>query len=158
MKIKVVNSSPILPVGKHQVKISKVYKATAKTGSEQLAVLFVAEDGGKFTNWFNLQGFKRDPKEPTKVDENGYKRPNYLTDKKGERIVDEEATLLCEEIIGKLMFHAGCEEGDELDPMKALEGKSVTIAIRSENKGLGQRDVLHYTAPARETSDVDILV
>lgn len=155
MKIKVINSSPLLSAGIHQVSIDKVYTEQAKTGSEQLAVIFKSEDGRKFTNWYNLQGFKRDPKEPTIVDENGYSRPNYLTDKQGNRVQDDEATNQCLSIIGKLMFHAGLDADTDQDPEKSLEGKSVTLAIRSENKGYGQRDVVHYTAFPQEAGAVE---
>ena len=153
MKFIAKSNSALIEPGQHIATIAKVYSDKASTGADQLAVQFVA-DGKQITRWYNLQGFKVDPDQPTALDSDGRTVPNYLTGSNGKRLKDKAKTDSCLSIIGQLATDAGIESGTEFDG-KDLEGLEVGIEVESEDNGYGPRLNVRYSMPASRVSVSD---
>ena len=151
MKFIAQSNSGLIESGTHLAIIAKVYSDKASTGADQLAVQFEAS-GKQITRWYNLQGFKVDPEQPTIVDDQGRTLPNYLTDKKGNRVVDTAKTESCLSIIGQLATDAGIAKGAEFEAHD-LEGLEVGIEVEEEDNGYGPRLNVKYSMPASRVSD-----
>tara|TARA_R110000824_G_scaffold17138_1_gene70006 strand:+ start:1669 stop:2169 length:501 start_codon:yes stop_codon:yes gene_type:complete len=150
MKLPVKDNSPLIGSGKHLVDISKVYTATAKSGESQLAVVFKSDDDKQITRWYNLKGFKRNLESPTTVDESGRTIDNWLMDKKGNRVEDEEGTEKCLSYISSLLSHAGLgfdAKGNKVSDADTddLDGCRVGIFVNERSNSFGTRSEVKYT-------------
>lgn len=93
-----------------------------KEGTPQIEVDFELKDGRKIKAWYNLRGYKKD--------EGG----DYITDKNGSRIVDEENTAKAQEIFSGLAADAGVEEGAEFT-LEDLVGLEIGINVETNERG-----------------------
>lgn len=158
MKFLSQDSSPLIAVGEHVAKIDKVYLGEAEGNgryndkTEQLVVIFLAA-GKQITRWFNLKGYKTDPKKPTIEDDQGRSIPNYLTDKAGNRLEDEANTEACQRIIGQLGHDAGISADEDFEASD-LEGKEIGIKVDMDTSFGKDRLKVVYTMPAGRVSEV----
>ena len=156
MKFKSQDSSPLISVGEHVATIDKVYLGEAEGDgryndkTEQLVVVFIAL-GKQITRWFNLKGYKTDPKKPTVQDDQGRDIPNYLKDKQGNRLEDESNTEACLRIIGQLGHDTGIAADEDFEPSD-LEGKEIGINVVSDNSFGKDRLKVAFTMPAERVS------
>lgn len=103
-----------------------------KEGTPQIEVDFQLKDGRKIKAWYNLRGYKKD--------EDG----NYITDKLGNRIVDEENTDKAQEIFAGVAADAGLSDGEEFS-LEDLAGLEVGINVETNERGNKR---VTYTLPA----------
>ena len=156
MKFKSQDRSPLIAVGEHKATIDKVYLGEAEGNgryndkTEQLVVVFMAAKK-QITRWFNLKGYKTDPKKPTIEDDKGRDIPNYLVDKQGNRLEDEKNTEACLRIIGQLGHDAGIATDEDFEPSD-LEGKEIGINIVEDASFGKARLKVAFTMPAERVS------
>ena len=150
MKFIAKSNRKLIEAGTHLATIEKVYSDTASTGADQLAVKFNA-NGNTITRWYNLQGFQVDKNQPTTLDSEGRSVPNYLRDKKGNRLEDTAKTEKCISIIQEVGLHAGLQKDTEFEAQD-LEGREVGILVDSEDEGYGERLFVKWTLSPSKVS------
>lgn len=120
MKITSRKASNVLGAGKHVVTIVGIAEDVSSAGYAQIKMSFKDAKGGVLTHYFNTVGFEKN--------EDG----SYKTDRKGQRIISEEMSEKCLDILGKLAYNTGIEESDEEFDIQTLMNAEVGIAVEME--------------------------
>ena len=144
--------STLLGIGQHAVEIVEVVETESNPSDEhtdltpQLAVKYENSEGKKFTQYFNLRGYKDfadfTPAEQKKL---GLKATasGKAVGKNGHRIEDPARTEKALSIVAKLALDAGVPEGTECS-VEDLVGKSIGINIEADERGKAR---VRYTMP-----------
>lgn len=129
----------LIEEGLHNAVITGVVETSStRTGTPQLEVTYQTEDGKTRKAWYNLQGFKKnaagqfvDKKGMPVIIEQG-DTGNVLEAKLKKRIVDEDATQKCLDIVGQLGADAGIDTSEEFGPEDLID-RTVLIAVKGNN-------------------------
>lgn len=127
MKITAKKSIQVIKAGNHIVTIDSYREDVSKnTGSVQAVYGLKTEDGAVLTYYANTRGLVKN--------EDG----SYKKDRKGNYVEDPIKTQKCMDILGKLAFHAGVAEGEDIE-LEDLEGCTVGIHVEMEEATIGDR-------------------
>jgi hypothetical protein len=128
MKILSKNTSRLMALGKHVVRIISVVSATPSNAGDgwedktpQLKVVFEDSTGNRVTAWFNLMGFKTydelsaTEQKSGKFVAMGNRNQNYAVVKATKkRVPSPEKTEAALNIVSRLAHDSGVEEGEEI--------------------------------------------
>lgn len=148
LKIKSHNRKPelsahVLPEGKHIVRVESVTETSAKSdgpwadSTPQIAIKY--KGNGFITQWVNLKGYMTSADFEDDTAQKFAKHPisgiMYAIDENNCRVEDEQKTLTCLHILGRIANCCGFSSGEEVD-IQDLVGKELMIEVSKIGKQL----------------------
>lgn len=130
--------APVLSDGRHLLTVIGITETEAdnKEKTPQIEVELKSASGITQKYWMSLQGYKKEGDE-------------YLRDKKGFRIVDEENTSIAEDIFYGFAVDCGIQDGEGFDPEDLMDAE-VGVNIYTNSNGYKR---VQYSFPAEEVAE-----